>query len=141
MTTKENANEPSNLGAIFDVPNFMHHLGVDAVSLEAGSCELRLDFQENLSVTKGVFHTGVVAAMFDMAVTTAAKNVAPDGVKLVIAEQKLNIFAPAKGNQLIAVATVVKAGRTLTVVEANLYAIKGSTRTQCALSLATLIAE
>ncbi|MEH6494810.1 MAG: PaaI family thioesterase [Pseudomonas marincola] len=141
MTTKEIANETSNLDAKFDVPNFMHHLGVDVVSLDAGSCELQLSFQENLSVTKDVFHTGVVAAMLDMAVTMAAKNVAPDGGKLVIAEQKLNIFSRAKGNQLIAVATVVKAGRTLTVVEANIYVIKGSTRTQCALSLATLITE
>ncbi|OUR77474.1 hypothetical protein A9Q83_11020 [Alphaproteobacteria bacterium 46_93_T64] len=125
----------------FDVKNFMHHLGVELVSNDTGVCEMRLQYQDTLSVAEGVFHVGVIGAIGDIAVSAAAKSAARGDGKLELAEKKLNIFAPAKGDHLIAKAKVIKSGRTLTVVEANIYVLNGSTCSQCAMALVTLISE
>lgn len=60
----------------------------------------------------------------DTACGYAAYSLMPASASLVAVEYKINILAPARG-ALVARGEVVKAGRTLTVARAEVYAEDG----------------
>lgn len=131
----------STLASMFDVQNFMYHLGVEAIKCDGGCVEVTLDYKDELSSKRGVFHNGVLGALVDMVANAVAKEAARSPTEFNIAEQKLNMFAPAVGERLIVTGTAVKAGRTLTIVDANIYVMNGSTRNHVAMALITLVAK
>lgn len=55
-------------------------------------------------------------------------------------EYKINLLAPATGDRFTARATVIRPGRTLTVVEANVFASAKGEERRIATMLATIIA-
>ena len=54
-------------------------------------------------------------------------------------EYKINLLAPAGGDHIDAVGTVVKAGRTVTVCQLEVFAVEGSRRSLVAVGQQTLI--
>jgi acyl-coenzyme A thioesterase PaaI-like protein len=54
-------------------------------------------------------------------------------------EYKINLLAPAAGDELIARAHVVRSGKTLKICAADVYVRKGHTETHCAAMLATIM--
>lgn len=54
-------------------------------------------------------------------------------------EYKINLMAPAAGDYLEAVGTVVKAGRTLTVCRLEVFGVQGTQRSLVATGQQTLI--
>ena len=54
-------------------------------------------------------------------------------------EYKMNLMAPGDGEILIARGEVVRAGRTLVVARADVYAVKAGTETHCASLLQTFM--
>ncbi len=55
-------------------------------------------------------------------------------------EFKINLVAPAVGDRILARGKVVKAGRTLTLAQTEVFAINGGTEKLVALLTATLMA-
>ncbi|MGH3364725.1 MAG: PaaI family thioesterase, partial [Nocardioidaceae bacterium] len=54
-------------------------------------------------------------------------------------EYKINLLAPAVGDHLEAVGTVLKSGRTLTVCQLEVFGVQGRRRTLAAAGQQTLI--
>ena len=54
-------------------------------------------------------------------------------------EYKINLFAPARGERLVAHGRVVRAGRTITVCHGDAYAVSDGQHTHCATLTATMI--
>ena len=75
----------------------------------------------------------------DTASGYAAYSLMPAGSSPLTVEFKINLMAPAMGERFVASAKVVRAGRTLTVVEADVTAEAGGVSTPIARMLATLI--
>ena len=100
---------------------FMKKLGVEFVSLEFGVCELAVDHDETLTQQHGFFHAGVTATLADNAAGYAAYSVMPENSTVLTTEFKMNMLAPAKGPRLLARAEVIKPGRTLVIVKADVY--------------------
>ena len=86
-----------------------------------GTVEIALPFRDDLTQQKGFVHGGIIGMIADSAAGYAAFSLMPAGCSLVTVEYKLNILAPATGS-LLAHGEVVKAGRTLTVARAEVYA-------------------
>jgi uncharacterized protein (TIGR00369 family) len=84
-------------------------------------------------------HAGAVAAIADSAAGYAALSLMPAGSEVLTVEFKLNLMAPAAGDLLIARGRVLRSGRTLTVAEATVSALRGAEETACAVLLSTLI--
>jgi uncharacterized protein (TIGR00369 family) len=116
---------------------FMKKLGAEIVSLGAGTCELAVGFDESMTQQHGYFHAGVTATLADNAAGYAAYTVMPENATVLTTEFKLNLLAPAKGPRLLARAEVVKPGRTLVVVRADVFAVDGPDETHVATMLAT----
>ena len=58
---------------------------------------------------------------------------------MLTVEYKINLLAPAGGHHIEAVGTVVRAGRTLTVCQLEVFAVDGAERSLVAVGQQTLI--
>ena len=103
----------------------MSLIGASLAAVEAGTSEIRLPYREDLTQQKGFVHGGIIGMIADSACGYAAYSLMPPSASLVTVEYKMNILAPARGS-LVARGTVVKAGRTLTVARAEVYAEDGT---------------
>ncbi|MEZ5922231.1 MAG: PaaI family thioesterase [Parvularculaceae bacterium] len=116
---------------------FMKKLGVEIVSLGVGACELGVHFDETMTQQHGYFHAGVSATLADNAGGYAAYSVMPENSTVLTTEFKMNLLAPAKGPYLIAKGRVIKPGRTLVVVQTDVYSGEKGAETLVATMLAT----
>ena len=64
----------------------------------------------------------MVTAIADSACGYAALTLMPEGANVLSVEFKINLLAPAAGRRFIAQAKVVRAGGTLTVCNADVFA-------------------
>jgi uncharacterized protein (TIGR00369 family) len=117
----------------------MAHLGARLVRIEPGSCEVEIPFRPEVGQQHGYFHGGVIGAIADSAGGYAAFSLAPAGSAVLTVEFKLNFAAPGDGQKLIARGTVLRAGRSLTLTRAEVYAVKDGTETLCAAMQQTVI--
>ncbi len=99
----------------FERQAVMRTLGARVTTVEAGSVELRLPYRADLTQQHGFLHAGIVATLLDSACGYAAFTLMPPEAGVLTVEYKINLVAPAQGDELVAHGRVVKAGRTLTV--------------------------
>jgi uncharacterized protein (TIGR00369 family) len=99
-------------------------IGASLTSVAPGTVEIALPFREDLTQQKGFVHGGIIGMIADTACGYAAYSLMPADSSLVTVEYKINILAPASSS-LTARGEVVKAGRTLTVARAEVYARDG----------------
>jgi uncharacterized protein (TIGR00369 family) len=83
-------------------------------------------------------HAGVIASMADHTMGAAAQTVAPDGLLVMTAELKTSMLRASRGERLVCEAWVVKAGRTISFTEAEVYAVHGPHRTLVVKASATM---
>jgi uncharacterized protein (TIGR00369 family) len=118
----------------------MQHLGVRIVRVEKGEVEFALPMSDKVTQQQGAFHGGAMGALADICCGYAALTVAPEGMEVTTVEYKINFVSAAVGDEVVCVGKVQKAGRTLTITNAELFDIKNGERKLCGLMQATLIA-
>ncbi len=99
-------------------------IGASLTGVSAGKVEVSLPYRDDLTQQKGFVHGGIIGMIADTACGYAAYSLMPASASLVTVEYKINILAPARG-ALVARGEVLKAGRTLTVARAEVYAQDG----------------
>ncbi len=103
----------------------MQLIGASLTTVEPGYVEIALPYRDEITQQKGYVHGGVLGMIADTACGYSAFSLMPAGCSLVTVEYKINILAPARG-ALVARGQVIKAGRTLTVARAEVYAEDGT---------------
>ncbi len=98
---------------------FMALLGAELGRVETGKVEIRLAFHENLTQQHGFLHAGVLTSIADSACGYAALTMMEEGSDVLSVEFKINLLRPARGSAFRAVAQVLKSGKTLSVVQAE----------------------
>src|SRR5262245_66627664 len=99
----------------FAAQQLMATIGARLTLVAPGEIEIRVPFRSDLTQQHGFLHAGIVAAALDSACGYAAFTLMPEGAGVLSVEFKTNLLAPARGEELIARARVVRAGRTITV--------------------------
>jgi uncharacterized protein (TIGR00369 family) len=99
----------------------MATLGVTIARLAPGEIELAMPYERAYTQQHGFMHAGIIATV-DSACGYAAFSLMPADVVLTV-EFKTNLLAPAKGDRFRFRAHVVKPGRTLTVCDAQAFAL------------------
>lgn len=117
----------------------MGHLGAQIARIEPGLVHIELPFRSELTQQHGFFHGGVTGAIADTAGGFSAFTLIPAEASMLTVEFKINLIAPADGDKLVAMGRVLKPGRTLTICELEVVAVKDGTSTVCARGLQTLI--
>lgn len=107
---------------IFAKANFMTMLGVTLVDLGPGWCATELIVREDHLQQDGFVHAAVVAAIADHSAGGASATLCAATEFPLTVEYKINLLRPAIGERLRCRAEVLKAGRTLTVAESEVYA-------------------
>jgi uncharacterized protein (TIGR00369 family) len=118
----------------------MATIGARLAAVRPGEVEIELGFRDDLTQQHGFVHGGLVGMIADNACGYAAFSLMPAGATVLPVEYKLNFLAPAEGERLVARGRVVRPGRTLTIAEADVFAIKGGGEVLVATALATLMA-
>ena len=125
--------------ASFDRQGAMRTIGASIAALEPGYCAIALVPRAELSQQHGYVHAGIVAAIIDTAGGYAGFTLFPADSSVLTVEFKLNLLAPARGEQLVAEGFVVKNGRSLTITRGEVHAVDRGRRTLVALMQQTLM--
>jgi len=104
----------------------MQLIGAELSRVEPGVVEITLPYRNDLTQQHGYLHAGVVTTIADSACGYAAYSLMPAGSEVLSVEFKVNLLRPAKGASFLARATVIKGGRTLSVVRADVYRLSGN---------------
>jgi uncharacterized protein (TIGR00369 family) len=118
---------------------FMATLGATLTRVESGTVEIRLPVRSDLTQQHGFVHAGAVAAIADSACGYAAYSLMPAGTGVLTVEYKINLMAPAAGEFLLARGRVLRAGRTLSVCQADVVAVSANVERAVALLTATIM--
>ena len=101
----------------------MSFIGAKLTRVEPGIVEISLPYRIDLTQQNGYLHAGIVTTIADSACGYAAYTLMAQGSGVLIVEFKVNLLRPAKGRSFIGAAQVLKPGKTLTVVRADVFAI------------------
>ena len=123
----------------FGRQTFMATLGASIAHLSPGEAHLRLPYSPAFCQQSGYLHAGAIASIADSANGYAAFTLAPADTDVLAVEFKINLLSPARGEEFLARARVLRAGRTLTVCLADVVAIASAGETPIATMLSTVI--
>jgi len=101
---------------------FMALLGARIVRVVPGEVDVELPFRPELVQQHGYLHAGVTTAIADSACGYAALSLMPADAAVLSVEYKVNMLAPATGRRFLAMGRVMRSGRTVTVVRADVLA-------------------
>jgi uncharacterized protein (TIGR00369 family) len=127
-----------DLKGFFRLSPFMVDLGVDPVAVSEGRVTTHLKLAQRHTQHTGHVHAGVMAALADHTMGAAAQTQAPEGHWVLTAELKTSLLRPAQGERLVCEANVLKPGRRLSFVEAEVHAESGGSRTLVMKASATM---
>lgn len=123
----------------FDRQNAMRFIGAQLARLEPGYAEIELPYRDELTQQHKFFHGGITTMIADSAAGYAAYSMFPADSSVLTVEFKMSLLAPASGEKLIASSRVVKPGRTLTLCDVEVHAVKDGKKTLVLKGLETLI--
>ncbi len=112
------------------------HAHLDEVAY--GKMVVSMPYSHAVSQQHQFFHGGVIGALADTACGYAAISIVADGDAALTAEYKINLLAPADGERLIAVGSIIKPGRTLIACQGEVFIEKEGKRKLCAVMLMTM---
>ncbi|WP_329169904.1 PaaI family thioesterase [Streptomyces decoyicus] len=123
----------------FDRQGLMSHLGARITHIGPGRVHIVLPSRPEVTQQHGYFHAGATSAIADSAGGYAAHTLFPEGTEVLTVEYKINLLAPAVGDRIEAVGTVLKPGRTLTVCQLEVFGVQDGQRKLVANGQQTLI--
>lgn len=123
----------------FDRQTLMATLGVSIAHVAPGEVHLTMPYSPAWCQQNGYLHAGALASLADSANGYAAYTLAPVDTDVLAVEFKINLLAPARAPDFLARGRVLRAGRTLTVCSADVFAIEGTARSLIATTLSTII--
>ncbi len=139
MTRISDPHFAERVRASFARQHAMHLIQATLPVVDQGRTEIHLPHWQGVEQQHGFVHGGVVGMIADSAAGYAAMTMVPASASVLTVEYKMNLMAPADGEKLIARGTVVRAGRTLIVTQAEVFAVKDGKEALCALMQQTIM--
>ena len=105
--------------ALETVP-FAKLLGIELEDVAPGTATLGFDIRDDLKQNNGVVHGGAIASLIDTATAFAIISLLPPDEQATTADLTISYLRPLKNGRAHATARVIRAGRRLIVVSAEL---------------------
>jgi len=121
--------------AIDSVP-YARFLGIELDEVSNGTATLALNIRKELTQNHGVVHGGAIASLIDSATAFAIISLLEPKEKVTTVDLTISFLRPLTDGRVTAVAKVVRAGRRLFVVSAD---VKDSDGKLAATALSTYI--
>ena len=106
--------------AVDSVP-YAHLLGIELDNISKGAATLGLDVRKELTQNHGVVHGGAIASIIDTAMAFAIITLLAPREKVTTVGLTISYLRPLTKGRITAVAKVVRAGRRLFVVTADVF--------------------
>ncbi len=129
MTTQfipANPDWRATIEALFQQAPFIQSLGCRIIEMTPGSVSTEVPVHAHHLQHNGFVHAGAQATLADHTSGAAAATLMAAGCNVLTIEFKISLLAPARGDRLICRAEVLKPGRSVSFVEARVFAITGS---------------
>jgi uncharacterized protein (TIGR00369 family) len=139
--TAKNPEFAADVRKSFAAQSIMQTIGAQLSRVEPGIVEISLPYRTDLTQQNGYLHAGIITTIADSAAGYAAFTLMPAGASVLSVEFKVNLLRPASGEMFLARAEVIKAGKTLTVVRADMFGISGNERTLVATMQGTMFCK
>ena len=123
----------------FDKQTMMQTLGATLDSVAEGRVVIVAPILPTSLQQQGAGHAGLAFSIGDSAAGYSALTMMPDGAEVMTVEMKINLMAPAIGDRLVAEGRVVRAGRRIVVVAADVFAEVNGARKHVAMMQGTMI--
>ncbi|HSG55523.1 MAG TPA: PaaI family thioesterase [Paracoccaceae bacterium] len=123
----------------FAAQTMMQTLGARLASVTPGEVRIEAPILPGLRQQQGFGHAGLTFSLGDSAAGYAALSLMPADRDVLTAEIKINLLAPARGDLLIATGWVIKPGRRLMVVSAEVHARQADKLTLIAILQGTMV--
>ncbi|MFD2739202.1 PaaI family thioesterase [Sulfitobacter aestuarii] len=123
----------------FAAQSMMETLGAKLSEVRSGQVRITAPILPGSRQQQGFGHAGLTFSIGDSAAGYAALTTMPLDMDVVTAEIKINLLAPARGDLLIATGRVIKPGRRLCVVSAEVHAVTAGDQVLIALLQGTMV--
>jgi uncharacterized protein (TIGR00369 family) len=110
------------IAAVFGRAPFMELLGVRLLDVGAGWVEAELEVTDRLRQQHGFAHAGVVSTLADHTAGAAASTAVAQGQSVLTADYSIHLLRPGAGESLRSRGEIVRAGRSLIVAQADVWA-------------------
>jgi len=111
--------------ALTTVP-FARLIGIELEDIDGGTATLTVNVRKELMQNQGVVHGGAIASLIDTATAFAIISLLPPRERVTTVDLSISYLRPATGGRLKAVAKVVRSGRRLFVVSADVFDKEGT---------------
>ena len=129
----------ARLRGSFARQTMMQTLGALMDEASEGRVVISAPIAPHLLQQQGAAHAGLAFSIGDSAAGYAALSTLPEGAEVMTVEMKINLLAPAVGDRLVAEGRVLRAGRRIVVVAADVFAEGSSGRRHVATMLGTMV--
>ncbi|HXY25130.1 MAG TPA: PaaI family thioesterase [Candidatus Acidoferrum sp.] len=123
---------------IFQEAKFVRSLGIELTGVGSGWCETKVNVTPALCQQHGFAHAGVVMTLADHTCGGAAGSTVSADKDVITVENKISFLRPASGSVLFCRAEVLRAGKNLIFVEAEVTADGAKGRVMVAKASSTL---
>jgi uncharacterized protein (TIGR00369 family) len=110
----------------FPPPPVADLVGMRLASMDRGRATFELDAEPRHSSPLGTLQGGILCVLADAAMGAAYVSLLDDGESFATVELKMNFLKPVWEGRVVATADVVKAGRTIGLVECRITDDGGS---------------
>ena len=118
---------------------FLKSLGLSPTVVEPGYCELEAPITRALYQSWDYVAGGVLGSIADAVAGFAAYSLVPKEMSMLTVEYKINFLRPVTGEKVVGKGVVEKAGKTLTVVRAEVFAVHDGVEKLAATASVTMI--
>jgi len=121
--SEEIRNEKGNVRLVEEIfrdAKFIHTLGIELIDFGSGWCETKMAKVATLEQQHGFVHAGALMTLADHTCGMAAATTVPEGRDVITVENKVSFLRPASGQEMLCRATVLRSGKTLVFVEAEI---------------------
>lgn len=123
----------------FAAQAMMDTLGARLAEVATGLVRIEAPILPGSRQQHGFAHAGLSFTIGDSAAGYAALSVMPEGYEVLTTEMKIHLLAPAKGELLVAEGRVLRQGRRLVIVEADIHATEAGREAHVARLIGTMI--
>lgn len=117
----------------------MQTFGATLDAIEPGAVTISAPIRASSGQQQGFAHAALTFGIGDSAAGYSALSIMDPEYEVVTCEMKINLLAPGIGDRLIARGRVIKPGRRLVVVAADVFAALGGQEKHIALLTGTMV--
>lgn len=123
----------------FDRQTMLATLGARLDAVDEGAVTISAPILDLARQQQGFGHAGLTFTLGDTAAGYAALTLMPAENEVVTAEMKIHLMSPAVGDRIVAKGRVIRPGRRLMVVAADVFALKAGSERHIAFLSGTMV--